>query len=138
MGIFRGGLGLDPDMVDWAITGLRSLRPDKEIAFDKAIFIGKLGKNGRPKKGEENSDSVRVSGFGNSSAYVISRLQRDNQPDLAEKVIAGELSANAAAIEAGFRKPTLTVPADPDAAVAALIRKFGRAAVLAAIQRVPP
>jgi hypothetical protein len=34
---------------------------------------------------------------------IISRLKRD-RPDLAEKVAAGELSANAAAIEAGFRK----------------------------------
>jgi len=40
---------------------------------------------------------------GNSSTYTLKRLKRDN-PRLAEQVIKGELSANAAAIEAGFRK----------------------------------
>jgi len=38
------------------------------------------------------------------ATYILKRLKRDRL-DLAEKVIAGELSANAAAIEAGFRKP---------------------------------
>jgi hypothetical protein len=41
---------------------------------------------------------------GNNPTYALKRLKRD-RPDLAEKVIAGELSTNAAAIEAGFRKP---------------------------------
>lgn len=40
---------------------------------------------------------------GNNPTYALKRLKRD-RPDLANKVIAGELSANAAAIEAGFRK----------------------------------
>lgn len=40
---------------------------------------------------------------GNSKAYTVSRLKRD-RPDLFEKVVAGELSANKAAIEAGFRR----------------------------------
>jgi hypothetical protein len=41
---------------------------------------------------------------GNSRAYTLDRLKRD-RPDLFDKVCAGELSANAAAIEAGWRKP---------------------------------
>jgi hypothetical protein len=40
---------------------------------------------------------------GNNPTYALKRLKRD-RPDLADKVIAGELSANAAAIKAGFRK----------------------------------
>jgi hypothetical protein len=40
---------------------------------------------------------------GTSKAYTVSRLKRD-RPDLFEKVVAGELSANKAAIEAGFRR----------------------------------
>jgi hypothetical protein len=51
----------------------------------------------------------------------LKRLKRD-RPDLADKVAAGEMSANAAAIEAGFRTPAPTSgdgsgcdydPADP-------------------------
>ena len=35
--------------------------------------------------------------------YIHKRLKRD-RPDLLERVVSGELSANAAAVEAGFRK----------------------------------
>jgi hypothetical protein len=45
---------------------------------------------------------------GNSKAYTVSRLKRD-RPDLFERVVAGELSANRAAIEAGFRKVPTTL-----------------------------
>ncbi len=40
---------------------------------------------------------------GNSRAYTLDRLKRKH-PALFDRVKAGELSANAAAIEAGFRK----------------------------------
>ncbi len=40
---------------------------------------------------------------GTTREYTIRRLKRD-RPDLAARVIGGELSANAAAIEAGFRR----------------------------------
>jgi hypothetical protein len=40
---------------------------------------------------------------GNSRAYTLDRLKRARR-DLFDQVCAGELSANAAAIEAGFRK----------------------------------
>jgi hypothetical protein len=61
---------------------------------------------------------------GNSSAYARSRLEREH-PDLAELVNQGELTPNAAAIRAGFRKPTATVPVDTaESAVRALARRF--------------
>ena len=40
---------------------------------------------------------------GTSRAYNLNRLRRE-APELFERVVAGKLSANAAAIEAGFRK----------------------------------
>ena len=43
----RGGLGLDPEMVNWAVAGLHTLRPGVEIGFDVAVFIGKLAKDRR-------------------------------------------------------------------------------------------
>lgn len=60
---------------------------------------------------------------GTSPAYALRRLKRDN-PELAEKVIGGKLSANAAAIEAGFRTKTITVPLDVERAAATLRRHF--------------
>ena len=56
--------------------------------------------------------------------YNLRRLKRDH-PELAKAVINGELSANAAAIKAGFRKPSLTISSDAHSAEAAIRRKFG-------------
>ena len=39
-----------------------------------------------------------------TAAYAVRRLRKD-RPDLHGRVLDGELSANAAMIEAGFRKP---------------------------------
>jgi hypothetical protein len=44
-----------------------------------------------------------------SVASTVARLKRD-RPDLAAKVVAGKMSANAAAVAAGFRVPSITVP----------------------------
>jgi hypothetical protein len=60
------------------------------------------GKAGRPKKGCESQPIKTDKGSGVRS-YTVSRLQRE-APELFAKVAAGEISANAAAIKAGFRK----------------------------------
>lgn len=50
------------------------------------------------------SDNITLeSKRGTSTAYALARLERE-RPDLFERVVDGDLSANAAAIEAGFRK----------------------------------
>lgn len=81
-------------------------------------------------KGEEGGDKSTHSNVmgaqsnqGNTRAYTVSRLKRE-APALFERVKAGELSANAAAIEAGFRVKTFTVPLDVDRAAATLRRHF--------------
>jgi hypothetical protein len=80
-------------------------------------------KAGAPPAGERNGDNVTIR-RGNSESYLRRRLRRD-RPDLLVRVDDGELSANAAAVEAGFRKPTASVPVDTaDAAVRALLRRF--------------
>jgi len=61
---------------------------------------------------------------GNKRAYTLDRLKRE-RPDLFQLVVAGELSANAAAIEAGFRKKTFAVPDDIKLAAKALAQHFG-------------
>jgi hypothetical protein len=70
----------------------------REVPFDEAV---KLGKQGRPKKGEEKGAIGTLKRGTNSRAYILARLDRDGQAELAAKVRAGTLSANAAAIEAG-------------------------------------
>jgi hypothetical protein len=60
---------------------------------------------------------------GNRLSYTLRRLKRD-RPDLAQKVVTEEMSANAAAIEAGFRKKYLSIPIDPKRAAASIKRHF--------------
>lgn len=57
--------------------------------------------------GNTTSDIITGAGAatGTSRAYTLSRLKREF-PDLFQQVVAGELSANAAAIKAGFRRKT--------------------------------
>jgi hypothetical protein len=69
-----------------------------------------LRSNGGDRKSESfqpiQSDNVRLITkiAGNRRDYTLARLERD-RPDLAMQVRQGSMSANAAAIEAGFRKP---------------------------------
>lgn len=62
---------------------------------------------------------------GTSTSYAIRRL-RDHAPELLERVRAGELTANAAMVKAGFRKPLLQAPDDPERLAAYLLRKWDR------------
>ena len=49
---------------------------------------------------------------GNSTPATMRRLAKRN-PALLAQVVAGEMSPNAAAVQAGFRKKNLQVPDDP-------------------------
>lgn len=103
----RDGLGLDPVAVDLAIEFLRAGHYEVPVEFADAIAGGRKLRSGpgRPKAEEANGsdDNHSSDPIGRGSDYALARLERD-RPELAEKVKAGELSANAAAVEAGFRK----------------------------------
>jgi hypothetical protein len=57
----------------------------------------------RPKKGNITENDVTLSRRGNDPAYALARLRKD-RPDIHARVLAGELTAHAGMIEAGFRK----------------------------------
>lgn len=59
---------------------------------------------------------------GNSQAKALRRLRKD-RPDLHARVLAGEISAHKAAVEAGFRRPTFTVRADNPGSAAKALRQ---------------
>ncbi len=65
-------------------------------ALRDAILYPKLAEKGGDRKSEQHQpDNVSLKlDYGNSETYTIRRLKRD-RPALAEKVIAGEMSANA-------------------------------------------
>ena len=83
-------------------------------------------KPGRPPAGTENSDNVTNSPpdteRGNRRSYTLDRLHRQ-QPDLYQQVVDGQLSANAAAVQAGWRPRTFTVRADDPGHIARTLQR---------------
>jgi len=72
-----------------------------------------------PGRGHETDGATK--GFGaNTAEYVVGRLKRDD-PTLAERVVRGEVTANAAARQAGIRKPRILLTSP--ASVAAALRR---------------
>lgn len=90
------GWGEDPAKIEAVI------RDDAEVL---AMWREAMkGKPGRPKQeGETRRNPTQFKTADRGRAYDLSRLQRE-APDLFAKVAAGEMSANAAAIKAGFRR----------------------------------
>lgn len=109
--LIRRGLELDPILVDWAVQGLRTLKPNEPLAFDAAVVLGRRGapkgnrnaaKNGEKNKGD---DITFVSRGSTGAAYLRARLQRD-APAVLKRLDAGEFtSVRAAAVAAGIVKP---------------------------------
>jgi len=71
-----------------------------EITADDGHFP-LLRDRGRPKKGSAKSSVTTFIGRGRD--YNLARLDRD-RPDLASRVRAGIITANAGAVAAGFRR----------------------------------
>ena len=72
---------------------------------------------------EPEPKRVKKTQQGTRKDYTLSRLKRE-APALFEEVKAGRMSANAAALEAGIRKPMRSIPVDtPDAAIRATPRQ---------------
>ncbi|MEO1979145.1 MAG: hypothetical protein ABGZ24_01350, partial [Fuerstiella sp.] len=89
-----------------------------------------LKKAGPPPVEERNGSDTTIKDRGQT--YTLRRLARDHA-DLLARVRAGELSANAAAIEAGFRPKTATFNVeDLDKALTAWLRHFDVSDVIAA------
>ena len=89
---------------------------------------------GRKKKGQsvDNINALETP-KGTSKSYTLSRLERES-PELFDSVCSGELSANAAAIKAGFRQKTVTVCAtDVDRAVITLLKHYSREELIEAL-----
>jgi hypothetical protein len=105
------GLGSRLDQLK-ALCGTRQDLADRvQRMFDEQIrpaaAPGEIG-NGRPRERGTNP----TPGRSDTRERVIARLKRDD-PALAQRVVNGEITANAAARQAGIRKPriVLTSPA---------------------------
>jgi hypothetical protein len=127
----RDGLEMDPQQLLKIVTDLKhprevAPRRDAQIARQmnamrarvRELVLGEMpaiGAQGGDRKSnsDDQVDNINLkeqTKGGTDPAYILARLKRD-RPDLAEQVVSGKLSANAAAIKAGFRKkPKHTCP----------------------------
>ena len=67
------------------------------------IVLPRLGSHTRARANGRSSDNVKATKGGNDTDYTLRRLARD-KPELLDAIERGELSVNAAAIQAGIRK----------------------------------
>jgi CRP-like cAMP-binding protein len=102
-----------------------SMRMLKNLCRDDRRALAKIEHvTQRTRADNKLVDNVHKRPAGNSAMRGLRRL-RTQRPDLHQRVLDGELSVHAAMIEAGFRKPKMTVPVDsPEAAIRALLRRF--------------
>lgn len=92
------GFGEDPKKVE------ALLKDDAEAL--RMFREATTAPQGRPVEStvEKNNNIIVKPKQGTARAYTLSRLHRQH-PKLYARVVAGDLSANAAALEAGYRKP---------------------------------
>jgi hypothetical protein len=99
------GYRLEPEEINIAVAWLKLNPSDGPLPLDHAVKLGRHGGNRKSEEAKKYQDRNPILKR-RGRDYDLARLRRD-RPDLAERVEAGEVSANAAAIEAGFRrKPT--------------------------------
>lgn len=114
------GLGYDPDQ----LSKLLALRHPHESVPDVADRMTQMREEVQellrgevpevaPHGGDRRSESNQVRDTNlktgtDSAEYVLARLKRDD-PELAEQVIRGDVSPNAAAVAKGWRKPRIVL-----------------------------
>jgi hypothetical protein len=85
--------------------------------------LGEGVRQGRRTDLNNNVQKVEAAPQGNARHRALRRLRKD-RPDLHAEVLAGDRSAHAAMVEAGFRRRTITVPVEPHAAARIIRRHF--------------
>jgi hypothetical protein len=93
----RAGCGWEPEKVEALLKGQGA---EEALLLWRRAVTPEVGVNQNTLPADHNDVMTRQ---GNSKSYTLDRLERE-APALFGRVCAGELSANAAAIEAGFRK----------------------------------
>lgn len=115
-----------PEGLKTSVSLLLRICTDYEDMEAVSLISTEVGGNKGAPVGNNNATKTNVSitnicfdgdktTRGDTTAYKVRRLAK-NRPDIHEKVLAGELSVDAGAIEAGFKSPKFQMPKDPTAA----------------------
>lgn len=99
--MIREGYELEPAQVSLAVAWLKANGTEKPVGLGEIAPLAKHGGNRKPEHGQ--ADNISLKGYGTDTEYTLRRLKRD-APELLVQIESGELSVNAAAIKAGFRK----------------------------------
>lgn len=93
-----------------------------QLLMEQEQALRQHGGNRQP--GQDDNVTLTASKRGNSADYALRRLKRD-RPDLAAKVISGDVSIHRAAVIAGFRKQNFQFTRDPAKLAPKLIAELG-------------
>ncbi len=96
--------------------------PEAMDLLDRAMQAGSRPGERRDLVHNMNGVEQPTAPRGTSKEYALRRLRKD-APDLHAEVLAGNLTAHAAMVKAGFRPETFTVRADSADAVVATLRR---------------
>lgn len=128
------GMGMDPKKLVGVITafGRDELRERVEGLLRADIPPARA--HGGDRKSDQVSDTKLISEQPDAS-YVVARLKRDN-PEIANAVINGTITPNAAAIQTGIRHPYGRYRRnDITAAIKALRRDYTRDQIMHALEK---
>lgn len=92
--------------MDGIIERLEAKLPER-LPMLRDSKLGVLNEHGGDRTSNQ-VDNINLNTGGTNPDYIISRLKRDN-PELAQKVLFGKISANEAAIQSGIRKKYVSV-----------------------------
>jgi hypothetical protein len=113
------GWGEDPKKIESVI------KDDPEVLAMFREAMKQQGNNQYTKSKDNNVMEANAS-QGNARAYSVTRVQQECKPEVIAKVMAGEMSPNAALIKAGIRENRqVYLPRDPKKAAEKLAQQFG-------------
>lgn len=135
------GLGYDPDQLPKVLALQHPHESVPDVAYRMATMREKVRTLllaeipaalpvGRPEKGSATpiNEHRQTRPHKRDNAEVIARLKRDD-PELAEKVVRGDVTPNAAATEKGWRKPRIAL-STPERVAVSLRKWMPREALL--------
>ena len=122
--------GFPPDEL---LAVLRAHGRDELAARVRSELGGELAEQGKWERDEPSKVRDTKLSRQDDATYLVSRLKRD-EPELAQQVLTGKISANAAAVQAGIRHAYIRVRADDvQLAVVKLLERYDRDDVLGAL-----
>jgi hypothetical protein len=137
-------LGRPAEYFEWVRIGIEcadgtvsikdAARLGEQVSAARANPLSPNGGDRKSKAAKSNQfDNVKLKG-GNDTGYTLRRLSRDGHHDLLNKIERKELTVNQAAVAAGYRRRSVSVPSDDaNRAIAALLKHYSREQLLEAI-----